>query len=103
MPRLKLAVAGFHSHGSLGFDLHDRIEHPVCDFPLAHFRNALGAGVSQDGDPIALGEDRSEEHTSELQSHLNLVCLLLLEKKKRPMIPSSAQHASSHQHTSHSH
>src|SRR5260370_23571296 len=27
---------------------------------------------------------RSEEHTSELQSHLNLVCRLLLEKKKRP-------------------
>src|SRR5260370_28707035 len=29
---------------------------------------------------LALG--RSEEHTSELQSHLNLVCRLLLEKKK---------------------
>src|SRR5260370_5547191 len=28
------------------------------------------------------GMDRSEEHTSELQSHLNLVCRLLLEKKK---------------------
>src|SRR5260370_28534944 len=27
-------------------------------------------------------EERSEEHTSELQSHLNLVCRLLLEKKK---------------------
>src|SRR5260370_34057303 len=27
---------------------------------------------------------RSEEHTSELQSHLNLVCRLLLEKKKLP-------------------
>src|SRR5260370_3650791 len=27
-------------------------------------------------------KDRSEEHTSELQSHLNLVCRLLLEKKK---------------------
>src|SRR5207237_5506827 len=27
-------------------------------------------------------ETRSEEHTSELQSHLNLVCRLLLEKKK---------------------
>src|SRR5438477_5495084 len=27
-------------------------------------------------------EDRSEEHTSELQSHVNLVCRLLLEKKK---------------------
>src|SRR5260370_15563183 len=28
---------------------------------------------------------RSEEHTSELQSHLNLVCRLLLEKKKNCM------------------
>src|SRR5260370_10056515 len=27
-------------------------------------------------------DQRSEEHTSELQSHLNLVCRLLLEKKK---------------------
>src|SRR5260370_32196480 len=31
--------------------------------------------------PLAAG-GRSEEHTSELQSHLNLVCRLLLEKKK---------------------
>src|SRR5260370_24123221 len=31
---------------------------------------------------------RSEEHTSELQSHLNLVCRLLLEKKKK----NSRQH-----------
>src|SRR3954463_15629606 len=29
-------------------------------------------------------EERSEEHTSELQSHDNLVCRLLLEKKKTP-------------------
>src|SRR6476661_9970407 len=29
---------------------------------------------------------RSEEHTSELQSHLNLVCRLLLEKKKKKEI-----------------
>src|SRR6266480_7579630 len=28
------------------------------------------------------GRPRSEEHTSELQSHVNLVCRLLLEKKK---------------------
>src|SRR5260370_25763489 len=37
---------------------------------------------------LALGLDhpvrRSEEHTSELQSHLNLVCRLLLEKKNSP-------------------
>src|SRR5260370_32710224 len=29
---------------------------------------------------------RSEEHTSELQSHLNLVCRLLLEKKKNTRV-----------------
>src|SRR5260370_9156991 len=34
-------------------------------------------------------ERRSEEHTSELQSHLNLVCRLLLEKKTRSIPPSS--------------
>src|SRR5882762_11486183 len=32
---------------------------------------------------------RSEEHTSELQSHLNLVCRLLLEKKKKYISPPS--------------
>src|SRR2546426_6452362 len=31
----------------------------------------------------AVREDRSEEHTSELQSPCNLVCRLLLEKKKK--------------------
>src|SRR5260370_25035194 len=30
-------------------------------------------------------DQRSEEHTSELQSHLNLVCRLLLEKKKKEL------------------
>src|SRR2546430_6736365 len=35
-----------------------------------------------DGDRLALLE-RSEEHTSELQSQSNLVCRLLLEKKKK--------------------
>src|SRR5256885_7850853 len=30
---------------------------------------------------------RSEEHTSELQSPCNLVCRLLLEKKKTPKLP----------------
>src|SRR5260370_8269047 len=43
--------------------------------------------VAMEGDGhVALDEGRcrvrSEEHTSELQSHLNLVCRLLLEKKK---------------------
>src|SRR5260370_17212393 len=39
---------------------------------------------------------RSEEHTSELQSHLNLVCRLLLEKKKN-YIP----HLETRPHSSH--
>src|SRR5580698_1898177 len=33
--------------------------------------------------PRARPRFRSEEHTSELQSHVNLVCRLLLEKQKR--------------------
>src|SRR2546427_7518693 len=33
---------------------------------------------------LELLADRSEEHTSELQSQSNLVCRLLLEKKNRP-------------------
>src|SRR5260370_36715314 len=40
----------------------------------------FGSGVSR---PKAW---RSEEHTSELQSHLNLVCRLLLEKKKQSLL-----------------
>src|SRR5260370_3342597 len=35
-----------------------------------------------EADQLVAGVVRSEEHTSELQSHLNLVCRLLLEKKK---------------------
>src|SRR5256885_3733906 len=35
------------------------------------------------------GDTRSEEHTSELQSPCNLVCRLLLEKKKRTVISQS--------------
>src|SRR6266511_1305850 len=35
------------------------------------------------GDPQHLRQLRSEEHTSELQSRENLVCRLLLEKKKK--------------------
>src|SRR5207237_7239736 len=47
-----------------------------------------GSAAKQTTDPPATRfhgvnkQTRSEEHTSELQSHLNLVCRLLLEKKK---------------------
>src|SRR5690242_21502457 len=44
--------------------------HLNTDIPHAHL------AICRDG-------LRSEEHTSELQSHVNLVCRLLLEKKKK--------------------
>src|SRR2546427_865038 len=49
---------------------------------------ALGAGMHPAGRAVPVGRIerralRSEEHTSELQSQSNLVCRLLLEKKKK--------------------
>src|SRR5205809_2912358 len=41
---------------------------------------------------LQTGEDRSEEHTSELQSRLHLVCRLLLEKKKKKTIKQNSHH-----------
>src|SRR2546422_2774883 len=46
--------------------------------------HVVGLGVSgHDRDPPLQRGPRSEEHTSELQSRLHLVCRLLLEKKKK--------------------
>src|SRR5256886_5878133 len=41
---------------------------------------------------VARGAIRSEEHTSELQSQSNLVCRLLLEKKKNDTLPYPSAH-----------
>src|SRR6266480_4997216 len=52
-------------------------------------RGGAAAGTGRYPRPSGLrrqrgpGRRRSEEHTSELQSHVNLVCRLLLEKKKK--------------------
>src|SRR5260370_26653389 len=61
--------------------LHDAL--PISVFTVYPCSNFLHNGL-----PVLLGRTtgrplRSEEHTSELQSHLNLVCRLLLEKKKQ--------------------
>src|SRR5436190_18397793 len=48
-----------------------------------------GARISITGLPDRARVDRSEEHTSELQSHSDLVCRLLLEKKKNHTGPSA--------------
>src|SRR5205809_5450869 len=49
-----------------------------------HFQDVEAAGEAVDriDDRAFVHEYRSEEHTSELQSRLHLVCRLLLEKKK---------------------
>src|SRR5260370_23442075 len=50
--------------------------------PISRGSPARPAEARQGGLPRPSLHGRSEEHTSELQSHLNLVCRLLLEKKK---------------------
>src|SRR2546422_11578667 len=63
--------------------LHDAL--PICIPGQPQRLELLGDGA--DGETHPRGDDagddvRSEEHTSELQSRLHLVCRLLLEKKK---------------------
>src|SRR5947207_7530520 len=63
------------------------------DYPTARLLDEAGVDVLLVGDSlgmVVLGYDstipvtlRSEEHTSELQSHSDLVCRLLLEKKNK--------------------
>src|SRR5687768_18358157 len=51
--------------------------------------NLAGAYIAALRSLIKLCETRSEEHTSELQSRLHLVCRLLLEKKKKQIYNQS--------------
>src|SRR5260221_10924923 len=53
------------------------------------FRPGLHRAVRPPGDRDDARHRRSEEHTSELQSHSDLVCRLLLEKKKKKIITKS--------------
>src|SRR5260370_3426641 len=58
---------------------------PVAQTPPASHAAAVAQGLGKVfpwNACLQHEQDRSEEHTSELQSHLNLVCRLLLEKKK---------------------
>src|SRR2546429_5820989 len=55
-----------------------------CGEKAGRLSHASGAGTLSLPDlPLDRSLGRSEEHTSELQSRLHLVCRLLLEKKKR--------------------
>src|SRR5690242_21476431 len=62
------------------FDLRD-IQRCGCSFDCS-VRRISAAGLKSREAENCNQAERSEEHTSELQSHVNLVCRLLLEKKK---------------------
>src|SRR2546422_2709980 len=64
------------AHGSRG--LEDRIQQKAMAGALARLTRRQADDV-----------ERSEEHTSELQSRLHLVCRLLLEKKKSKYSPDN--------------
>src|SRR2546429_6793624 len=51
-------------------------------------RQVGAAGLHVKRDEKRRRRERSEEHTSELQSRLHLVCRLLLEKKKKTLVMS---------------
>src|SRR2546422_7159851 len=72
-PESRDVIAAFQNTGNF------RIVAHVDDRPALD--RAIARGDAQAG--IIVPYDRSEEHTSELQSRLHLVCRLLLEKKKK--------------------
>src|SRR2546422_4622219 len=67
-----------------------RVGSPYCPLLPALYISRMPCGVMMAGGPASTSQaskyprrGRSEEHTSELQSRLHLVCRLLLEKKKK--------------------
>src|SRR5258708_24057273 len=67
------------------------LEPGAADRVVAQFRRrmALRQVGRVGGNPV--GDDRSEEHTSELQSPDHLVCRLLLEKKKKKTMRTTTE------------
>src|SRR5438034_464807 len=70
---LKLQLPPMHQY--------ECIYSPLRNQPRGHHGLSEGGGGCQHA--RIMSEHRSEEHTSELQSHSDLVCRLLLEKKKK--------------------
>src|SRR2546430_11285609 len=64
------------------FRSHRIVDDAGLYYKAVHYDHGNGVAIADvDGD--GLYDIRSEEHTSELQSQSNLVCRLLLEKKKK--------------------
>src|SRR2546429_2147233 len=75
-------------------DVQERLHHAIHDEGVAQ-KPTLIRVVDQraaDIEDLVLNDERSEEHTSELQSRLHLVCRLLLEKKKKQQTRIHKEH-----------
>src|SRR5262249_61865641 len=96
LPRTFLTLSSCHFHFFFFFFLMLRPPPRSTLFPYTTlFRSRVAEALLARGDPPGRGHERrersglrdldlrSEEHTSELQSLTNLVCRLLLEKKKK--------------------
>src|SRR2546425_4395990 len=93
---LKQSLMRASSHSKNVYGKNPLTAQEVFDLANSKETSAVAATVKPDGQPhlsptdivavdgkLYLGVDRSEEHTSELQSLAYLVCRLLLEKKKK--------------------
>src|SRR5438034_9977034 len=84
LPGLVLTLSSFLYSSGTHLDLHSfptRRSSDLC--PLREgLRHLRAAGVPDADEEDLLSGQRSEEHTSELQSHSDLVCRLRLEKKR---------------------
>src|SRR5690242_21393091 len=81
-----------YDYDKLGFFINNALLHKVGEFKdefemtneyLETLKNDLCVEIHNTTEMMFKYIKRSEEHTSELQSHVNLVCRLLLEKKKK--------------------
>src|SRR5437588_1768230 len=79
---IRLAQAGDAAAFEFLYHMHSRRVYALC---LRMVNNPPDAeDLMQEAFLQLFRKIRSEEHTSELQSHSDLVCRLLLEKKKKP-------------------
>src|SRR5260370_6929553 len=74
--------------------LHDAL--PILRSVITRVFPVPAPAMTSSGPSPWVMDRRSEEHTSELQSHLNLVCRLLLEKKKKENVKNKKYQYISH-------
>src|SRR2546430_11038418 len=85
--------------------LHDALPifgRPPSGYAFRSSRKRRSTRSVSDTQPQCSSVNRSEEHTSELQSQSNLVCRLLLEKKKKVTCRPDRPRSPVHRHEPHS-